>query len=76
MGSFHSSTRKLSMDLGFEITALTALSAIAFLGGVLLVLFAGPTLTAVGIVLVTVGTLLFVVDVADVMGYWRRVSGE
>jgi len=36
------------------------------LRGVLLVLFFGPTLTTVGIVLVTV----------DVIGHWRRVADE
>lgn len=62
------------MDLHTEVTALTALSAGTFLVGVLLILFFGPTLTTLGIVLVTVGGLVFIVDAADVLGHWRQLT--
>jgi len=64
------------MDLNTEITLLTALSAVTFFVGILLVLFFGPTLTTVGIVLITVGAVVFVVDLMDAIGHWRRISGE
>ena len=56
------------MDLDTEITALTTLSAVMFLVGTLLILFFGPTLTIVGMVLITASVLVFIVDVADVLG--------
>lgn len=64
------------MNLNTEITILTALSAGMFLVGTLLILFYGPTLTIVGLVLFTAGTLAFLVDVTDVIGHWRRFSDE
>lgn len=64
------------MDLGFEITALTLLSAVLLLAGILLIVFFGPTLTITGIVLVTLSAVVFIADIADIIGHWRRISGE
>ena len=64
------------MDLGLKITALTLLSAAMFLGGILLIFFAGPTLTIIGIVLVTLSAVVFLTDMADIIGRWQRVTRE
>lgn len=64
------------MDLDFEIASLTVLSAILFLVGILLVVFSGPTLTIIGIVLVSLSGVVFIVDMVDIVGHWRRITGE
>lgn len=64
------------MAVEFDITALTLLSGVLLLGGMLIIVFAGPTLTVVGIVLVTLSAVVFIADIADVIGHWRRISGE
>jgi hypothetical protein len=64
------------MELNTELTVLTALATVLFVVGTLFVLFFGPTLTTVGIVLIVASVLVLFVDVADVIGNWRRVSGE
>lgn len=64
------------MDLAVEISALTLVSAVFFLGGILLIVFTGPTPTIIGIVLVVISAVVFLVDMADVLGHWRRITGE
>lgn len=64
------------MDLGLEITALALLSAVMFLGGILLIVFSGPTLTIIGIVLVILSAVVFLADMADIIGHWQRITGE
>ena len=64
------------MDLGFEITSLTLLSAVLFLVGILLIVFSGPTLTIIGIVLVSLSAVVFIADMVDIVGHWRRITGE
>lgn len=61
------------MEWDFEITFLTLLTTLFFLTGTALILFAGPTLTAVGIGLMTVSTIVFVVDLVDAVDHWRRI---
>lgn len=64
------------MDLGVEITLLTVLSAVLFLVGILLIVISGPTLTIIGIVLVILSAVVFLVDIADILGHWRRITDE
>lgn len=64
------------MDLRTEITALTALSTVAFLAGAALVLFFEGVWPVVGIVLLTVSGVVLVLDVTDVFAHWRQVSDE
>lgn len=64
------------MDLGVEITLLTLLSAVLFLGGILLIVLSGPTLTIIGIVLVILSAVVFLADIADILGHWRRITDE
>lgn len=64
------------MDLGVEITLLTVLSAVLFLVGILLIVISGPTLTILGIVLVILSAVVFLVDIADILGHWRRITDE
>lgn len=64
------------MDLNTEITVLTALATVLFVVGTVFVLLFGATLTTVGIVLIVASVLVLFVDLADVIGNWRRVSGE
>lgn len=62
------------MDLGLEITALTLLSTVMFLGGILLILLSGPTLTIIGILLIILSAVVFLADVADIIGHWQRIT--
>lgn len=64
------------MDWDFEITFLTLLTTLFFLVGTVLILFAGPTLTIVGIGLITLSAIVFVVDMVDIVGHWRRITNE
>ena len=64
------------MDIGVEITVLTLISTVAFFGGILLILFFSPALRIVGIVLVAVSSIVLLIDLADIVGHWRRLSGE
>ena len=64
------------MDLDVEITSLTLLSAVLLLVGILLIVFSGPTLTIIGIVLVTLSGLVFIVDIVDIVEHWKRIIGE
>lgn len=64
------------MKLNTEISVLTLLSTVLFVVGTLFVLFFGPTVTIVGMVLIVASVLVLFVDVATVIGNWRSVTGE
>lgn len=64
------------MDLGAEITLLTVLSAVLFLAGILFIILSGPMLTIIGIVLVILSAVVFLADIADILGHWRRITDE
>lgn len=55
------------MDIGLRDTLLTLGTAALLLAGVLLVLFADPALTVVGIVLIALSGIVFVVDAKDLV---------
>lgn len=64
------------MDLELEVTVLTLVSTVAFLAGIVLVLLYGPTLTMVGVLLIIGSTVVFLLDLADVVGHWGKLTGE
>ena len=55
------------MNIGSRDVALTAVTSAAMLAGIVLILTTGPTLTAVGIVLVVVSAVVFIVDTKDLL---------
>lgn len=55
---------------------LTAVTTATMIVGVLLILFFEAELTILGLVLIAISWLVFLVDAVDVLGKWRRTTGE
>lgn len=60
------------MDFDSRETLLTIGTTVTMLVGIALVLFFGPELTVVGIVLVTASAILFVADTMDILSKWQE----
>ena len=60
------------MNLDARELALVGAATVMFLVGIGLVLFYGPTLTMVGIVLITLSAVTLLLGVKDVIGDWRN----
>lgn len=65
--AYLSAERNWCMELGLRDSLLTVASALAFLVGIGFVLSNSTTLTAIGIVLIVVSSIVFIVDLKDLV---------
>lgn len=64
------------METDLEITLMTLLSTVMFLGGIGFILVGGPTLAVAGVVLIILSTIVLLVDMRDVIGHWGQLAGN